>query len=230
MATAPVAVQQSSWLRPKYVLGLFIGLMLAYVIVHNEAFLVNAQDPEWQHIHPFRWWLLPHGLAGACALLLAPMQFWDSLRCRYAKLHRVVGRFYVGGVLIAAPMGFYVQYFQTRAGGSDASFSFAAATQAFTWMVTTLIALAFILRGKVEPHRRWMTRSFSVALVFLEVRVLLGVTGWENLGPHVVEATVWGCNVFALFAADLVLQWQELLRARKQSSAVTLQSSAKAKA
>ena len=77
-----------------------------------------------------------------------------------------------------------------------------------------LIALAFILNGKVEPHRRWMTRSFSVALVFLEVRVLLGVTGWENLGPHAVEAAVWACNVFALFAADLVLQWQELLRAR----------------
>lgn len=76
MATASVSVQPSSWLRPKYVLGLFIGLMLAYVIVHNEAFLINAQDPEWQHIHPFRWWLLPHGLAGACALLLAPMQFW----------------------------------------------------------------------------------------------------------------------------------------------------------
>lgn len=223
MATASVAVEQSSWLRPKYVLGVSIGLMLAYVIVHNEAFLIHSQDPEWQHIHPFRWYLLPHGLAGACALLLAPMQFWDSLRQRYAKLHRVVGRFYVGGVLIAAPMGFYVQYFQTRAGASEMSFSAAAATQAFTWMATTLIALVFILRGKTELHRRWMTRSFSVALVFLEVRVVLGVTGWETLGPHVVEATVWACNVFALFAADVVLQWQELL---KQSSAGRRRSAA----
>ena len=225
MATASIAVEQRVWLRPKYVLGLGIGLMLAYVAVHNEAFLIHAQDPEWQHIHPFRWYLLPHGLAGACALLLAPMQFWDSLRCKYAKLHRVVGRFYVGGVLIAAPMGFYVQYFQTRAGASEMSFSAAAATQAVTWTVTTLIAMAFILKGKVELHRRWMTRSFSVALVFLEVRVLLGVTGWENLGPHVVEAAVWGCNVFALFAADVVLQWQELLR---QSSVASRRSAAKA--
>jgi uncharacterized membrane protein len=219
VATASVSVQQSSWFQPKYIVGFFVGLMLAYVIVHNEAFLINSQDPEWQHIHPFRWYLLPHGVAGACALLLAPMQFSDRLRRQYAKLHRVVGRIYVGGVLIAAPMGFYVQYFQMRAGASEPSFSFAAATQAVTWMVTTLIALAFILQGKVEPHRRWMTRSFSVALVFLEVRVLLGVTGWENLGPHAVEAVVWACNVFALFAADLVLQWQELLRARGMRAA-----------
>ena len=213
MATASVSVQQSSWLRPKYLLGTAIGLMFAYVLVHNEAFLINSQDPEWQHIHTFRWYLLPHGIAGACALFLAPMQFSDRLRRRFTKLHRVVGRIYVGGVLIAAPLGFYVQFFQERMGASR-TFSMAGATQATTWSLTTLIALAFILRGKVEQHRRWMTRSFSVALVFLEVRVLLGVTGWETLGPHVVEAAVWACNVFALFAADLVLQWQELLRAR----------------
>ena len=40
---------------------------------HNESFLVDRADPNWQHIRPFRWWLLPHGLAGACALLLAPL-------------------------------------------------------------------------------------------------------------------------------------------------------------
>ncbi len=213
MATSSASVQQSSWLRPKHFLAAFIGLMLAYVIVHNENFLINARDPEWQHIHPFRWYLLPHGLAGACALLLAPMQFSDRLRRRFAKLHRVVGRIYVGGVLIAAPMGFYVQFFQERM-GTTRSFSLAAATQATTWTLTTLIALAFILQGKVEQHRRWMTRSFSVALVFLEVRVVLGVTGWETLGPSVIETSVWACNVFALFSADLVLQAQELLRAR----------------
>lgn len=219
MATASMPVQQSWWLRPKYILAGLIGLMLAYVLVHDEAFLINPQDPEWQHIHSYRWYLLPHGLAGACALLLAPMQFSDRLRRRFAKLHRVVGRFYVGGVLIAAPMGFYVQFFQERTGAAR-SFSFAAATQATTWMVTTLIALVFILQGKVESHRRWMTRSFSVALVFLEVRLVIGITGWEHLGPSAVETAVWMCNVFALFAADLVLQWQETFRARPARAAV----------
>ena len=88
--------------------------------------------------------------------------------------------------------------------------------------MTTLIAVAFILQGKVESHRRWMTRSFAVALVFLEVRIVLGITGWENLDIHVSEAVVWGCNVFAWMAADIALQIQELLRSR------TLRSRAKA--
>jgi len=213
VTTSSVSLPRMSWLRPKHLLFALITLMLVYVLGHDEIFLINAQDPEWQHIHSFRWYLLPHGIAGACALLLAPMQFSDRLRRRFAKLHRVVGRIHVGGVLIAAPLGFYIQYFQERT-GAPRSFSFAAATQAVSWIVTTLIALVFILQGKVEPHRRWMTRSFAVALVFLEVRVVLGVTGWENLGINVSETVVWACNVFALLAADIVLQCQELLRSR----------------
>jgi Predicted membrane protein (DUF2306) len=96
----------------KYLLFALIGLMILYVLRHNERFLVDATDPVWQHYQPFKWWLLPHGLAGACALLLGPMQFSDRLRLRFAKLHRVVGRFYIAGVFIAAPLGFYMQYFQ----------------------------------------------------------------------------------------------------------------------
>jgi len=223
MATATVSAQRSVRSVSRYLLWGLFGLMLAYVVAHNEAFLIDGSDPKWPHIHPFRWYLLPHGVAGACALLLAPMQFSDWLRCRYLQLHRVVGRIYVGGVLIAAPMGFYVQYFQERMGATR-SFSLAAATQAVSWTVTTLVALILIRQGKVEQHRRWMTRSFAVALIFLEVRVILGATGWEKLGDNVTETVVWVCNVAALLGADLLLQMQETwrsrpVRARAQSGA-----------
>ena len=111
MSTSPLVPQRSSWLRPKHILFGFIGLMLAYVLRHNEPFLIDAQDPEWSHIHSFKWWLLPHGLMGACALLLGPMQFSERLRQRFSKFHRVVGRFYVASVFVAAPLGFYIQHF-----------------------------------------------------------------------------------------------------------------------
>ena len=81
-------------------------------------------------------------------------------------------------------------------------------------MFTTGIALVFILNGKVQQHRQWMTRSFAVAIVFLEVRVIGGVTGWDNLGIAVTETIVWSCLAFAILFADLVLQWQDLHRTR----------------
>jgi len=214
MSTAPLVPQRLAWLRPKYILFAVIGVMAAYVLRHNEHFLIDAKDPEWPHIQPFKWWLLPHGLMGACALLLGPMQFSDRLRQRFAKFHRVVGRFYVAGVFVAAPLGFYIQYFEERLGGAR-SFSAAAATDAILWMITTGIALAFILNGKVQQHRQWMTRSFAVAIVFLEVRVVLGVTGLEKVaGGAFDETVVWACVAFSLLFADVVLQVQELLRTR----------------
>jgi uncharacterized membrane protein YozB (DUF420 family) len=82
-------------------------------------------------------------------------------------------------------------------------------------MLTTGIAFAFILNGKVQQHRQWMTRSFAVAIVFLEVRVVLGVTGLEKVaGGAFDETVVWACVAFSLLFADVVLQWQELRRAR----------------
>ena len=213
MSTVSLPVRRTSLLRPKYLLFGFIGLMLAYVLVHNERFLIDANHPQWTHIHSFRWYLLPHGIMAACALLLGPLQFSDRLRQRFAKFHRVIGRFYVVGVFIGAPLSFYIQYYEERMGGAR-SFSFAAFTDAAIWMLTTAIALYFILKGKVQLHRQWMTRSFAVAIVFLEVRVVLGITGWERLGPSVVETVVWMCVAFSLLFADFVLQWQDLSRLR----------------
>jgi uncharacterized membrane protein len=213
MATGPMPLHPILWLRPKYLLFGFIGLMLAYVLVHNESFLIDSEHPAWLHYESFKWYLLPHGILGACALLLGPMQFSNRLRQRFTKLHRVLGRFYVAGVFIAAPLGFYMQFFEERM-GARRSFSVAAAVDATLWMITTAIALAFILKGKVQQHRQWMTRSFAVALVFLEVRVVAGVTGWETFGEAVVETIVWSCLAFSLLFADVVLQWQELVRSR----------------
>ena len=214
MATASVTAVRGSFVRPKYLIFAFVGLMVAYVLNHNESFLIHGNDPVWHHYQPFKWWLLPHGIAGACALLLGPMQFSDRLRKKYAKLHRVVGRFYIGGVFVAGPLGFYIQFFQERFGATR-SFSIAGAVDAALWMTTTAIALLFILRGNVNLHRQWMTRSFAVAIVFLEVRVIGGVTGWDALGPKTIETIVWVCLAFAVLSADIVLQWQDLVGTRR---------------
>ena len=72
MSSMQAVLTRGARLRPKYLLFAAIGLMLAYVIPHDESFLVHPKDPVWQHYEPFKWWLLPHGIAGACALCSAP--------------------------------------------------------------------------------------------------------------------------------------------------------------
>jgi uncharacterized membrane protein len=206
-------VSTASRLRGKYVVFGFIFLMMAYVLNHNERFLIDASDPIWQHYQPFKWWLLPHGLAGACALLLGPMQFSDRLRQRYTKLHRVVGRVYVAGALIAAPLGAFIQYRFDEAIGNPRSFTIATVVDASLWMTTTAIALWFVRNRKIQQHRQWMTRSYAVAIVFLEVRVISGIGGWDN-NSAITETIIWVCLAASLLLADIAIQWQELRPAR----------------
>ena len=212
--------QRTLSLRPKYLIFALALLMFAYVLWHNESFLIHPQAPVWRHYQPFKWWLLAHGLAGACGLFIAPLQLSDRLRQRHTKLHRVLGRIYVAAVFTAGPLGIYIKYFGERMGDSR-TFTMAAMTHGGFWMLTTAIALAFILRGRVQQHRQWMTRSVFVGPgVFLGVRAMEGVTGLDKLGPAVDEACVWFCIAFAILLADFVIQWQELSRYRRSAAKV----------
>ncbi len=217
MATESASLKRTSWLRSKYLLFAFIGAMMIYVLQHNERFLIDSADPMRAHFAPFKWLLLPHGLAGACALLLAPMQFSDRLRRRFARMHRVVGRIYVASVFfVVGPIGTYIQYYQERM-GAPRSFTIAAAVDAILLMSTAAIGLAFILKGKVHQHRQWMTRSYAVALVFFEVRLISGVFGLDDKGLAVAELVVWVCVASAIPLADIVLQIQESFRSRSSA-------------
>jgi hypothetical protein len=87
---------------------------------------------------------------------------------------------------------------------------------------TTGIAFLFALRGRITQHKQWMTRSYAVALVFFEVRIILGLTGWERLGPNVTEAVIWGCLAFSLLFADIANHWQDFRQpARREPTKAT---------
>lgn len=203
------SVMGSSLFRAKYLAFAIIALMTAYVLHHNERFLLDPSHPVWQHYESFKWWLLPHALAGVCALVLAPMQFSDRLRKRFTKLHRIAGRIYVASTLILAPIGAYIQYLEEPLGVAR-SFTIATVIFAAILMITTGIGLIFALNRNIPQHRQWMTRSYAVALVFFEVRVILGITGWDAPpDPVLAETVVWSCVAFSVLIGDLANQVYE---------------------
>jgi uncharacterized membrane protein len=205
---------RSTWVRPKTFVFAFIAAMAVYVLYHNEGFLLDSAHPVWQHYAPFKWWLLPHGVAGACALILAPMQFWDRLRLRFTTLHRVTGSIYVACAFVLAPLGVYIQYLD-EAQGASRSFTIATVIDAALLMITTGIALIFALKRMFPQHRQWMTRSYAVSLVFLEVRLILGLTGLDQpFNWAITETVVWSCLALAILFGDLGNQWHELASVR----------------
>jgi uncharacterized membrane protein len=186
-----------------------IAIMTVYVLFYNERFLVEPENPVWQRYDPIKWWLLPHGIAGALVLLMAPLQFSDRLRRRFTRLHRLGGRLYVAGVVILAPLGAYIQYFEERL-GAPRSFTVLGVVDAALLLATTLIAFVFAYKRKIAQHRQWMIRSYAVALVFIEARFILGVTGWGQLGAEMAQAVIWSCLALSILLADLANYWLEI--------------------
>lgn len=217
-ATAPAASTGTPVklkIRPKYLAFAFVGVMMAYVAVHNESFLVNWKDPIWIHYRAIKWYLLPHGLTAVFALLLGPMQFSDRLRMRYTKLHRVSGRFYVAGALLGGPLGAIMQAVE-----GPNRWVVLSVVDATMLVATTSIALIFILKGNVTQHRNWMTRSYAVTLVFLGGRFFSGTLGQDGNEPMSL-AIIWSCLALSLLVADVGIHLQDLARKRPAARAAT---------
>ena len=211
-------------INAKYVVFFAITVASTYVLYHNERFLVDSSHPAWQHYESFKWWLLPHGIFGAIVLLFAPLQFSNRLRQRFTKTHRVMGRLYVVGALVLAPLGAYIQYYQERM-GAPRSFTILAIVDAAMLMGATTLAFLFAFKRKIALHRQWATRSYAIALVFIGGRFVLGVTGWETLGVEIAQAIIWSCLALSVPLADISLRWKEILQALSLSSKTGTKSS-----
>ena len=196
-------------LNAKHVVFSAIGLASIYVLYHNERFLIDSSHPAWQRYEAFKLWLLPHAVFGAIVLLFAPLQFSDRLRRRYPKAHRVMGRLYVVGAMVLAPLGAYIQYYQERT-GMPRSFTVLAAVDATMLMGATALAFLFAYRRKIALHKQWATRSYAIALVFIAGRFVMGITGWETLGIEIVQAIIWSCLALSVPLADVAINWKDL--------------------
>jgi hypothetical protein len=196
-------------IKAKYVVFSVIALASLYVMYHNERFLIDSAHPAWQRYEGFKWVLLPHGVFGAIVLCFAPFQFSERIRQKFTKAHRVMGRLYVLGAFMLAPMGAYIQYYQERM-GAPRSFTVLGVVDAIMLMTTTGLAGYFAYKRKIAVHRQWATRSYAVALTFIFGRFIMGTTGLETHGVEMVQAIIWSYLALSMVFADISIHWREI--------------------
>jgi uncharacterized membrane protein len=172
--------------RAKHVFFAAFGLMTLVVFYIYERPFLDPNSPVWPHVEPVKWLLLPHAVAGTVALLLAPFQFSARLRRRGIRLHRVLGRLYVAGVAISAPLAVPVAIIL-----GPSSLVMAATIQSAGWLLTTAIALYAVRRGDIRQHQEWMTRSYPFAMVFVLARIILAIPAVGALGEVGFVSVVW---------------------------------------
>jgi len=200
-------------INAKWALFAVMALLTLGVMWTDERFLVDSADEEWAHIAPFRWWLLIHGVAGFVALFIGPLQFSERLRRTHTKLHRVLGRIYIGAICIAAPMAIYIgDHWEENIHSAIEGWA-----QAGGWMLCAVLAFVFAMKRNIPRHRQWVARSYGFTFVFIMARAP-HILSWHWKTNEDFVTYRWFLVFAALIVPDLILQWDELTRQRKARS------------
>jgi uncharacterized membrane protein len=218
MATSSAVAVRSPRIRFKHVLFFALGLMFLFVLWNNERFIVDRSDPARAYFFPVRWWLLPHGLAGLTALLIGPFQFSSRFRQRHLRIHRIMGRTYLGAVAVSAPMGMYLTSIH-----NSLTIRFYVLTLASAWLLTAGIAFVCVRNGNIPLHRQWMVRSYAITSVFLTNRVYFAIPAIDRAtnrpgGLAVHSGGEWSILVATLVLTELGLAWHGIVTNKREAA------------
>jgi uncharacterized membrane protein len=141
-----------------------------------------------------------HVFSAVFALAIGPFQFSERLRERSRRLHRWLGRLYLGvGVLLGGLSGLYLS--QYALGGPVAKLGFAAL--AVCWIATGVAAYRAVRRGDIASHRKWMVRNLALTLAAVTLRIYFPVLAVAGVPFEVAYPLVaWLCWVPNLIVAE----------------------------
>jgi len=197
--------------RLKYLLWSLMGLTTLWVIFCSEIPLFKRAN-EQAALRSMLWLVVPHAIAGTFALLSGPFQFSSRLRRRHPKLHRVLGRLYVGAVFLAAPLAVAMaaRYHHRHA----IYFLTATSIQSAAWLIATGGALLAARARRIPRHRVWMIRSYGVTFTFILTRVVQLVPPGNRLGQLGFACAIVAVTLFAFLTPEIASRFQDLDSAR----------------
>ncbi|HOX81527.1 MAG TPA: DUF2306 domain-containing protein [Chryseolinea sp.] len=157
-------------------------------------------------------WFVAHIVGATCSLFLGPIQFWKFIRTKYLKFHRLVGKIYVVGTLLAA-----VSAFRLALIFDCIACRFSLIPLSFLLFITTALAWYTIKQKNIVAHKQFMVRSYSCALAFVFVRLyqvipldfMFGVIDNPEIEGIVTE---WMFSILPLIIVEIVMIWLPSLR------------------
>ena len=200
--------RSANWLSAKHIWFGMLGMMTLLVIYHDERFFLDHTSNTWKFFQPVRWKLYVHAAGGAIALSLGALQFSTRLRQRQPALHRLFGRLYLGGVLLAAPMAINLAF--THALPTMAT---ETTVQASVWGLTSVAAVLAARSRNFEVHKQWVVRSYAITLLFVFNRIILALPIVAPTTDAGAERLAWTLMVAALLGAELLINRRELAHA-----------------
>lgn len=190
-----------------------LALITAATLYVHEGYLFRPHDPLWAHFRPFRWWLLPHVIAGVIALVVGPLQFSTTIRTRSFALHRWTGRVYAAASLVASALSVYIVIVF-----EDPLNRWVMGSMGGLWFITTVFAWLAARNREIGQHRLWAARSYCFTLTFVATRFVPDVI-LTGMGFFGFTTLYWALIVLCLVAPDLIMNGRAVLPWRGRGTA-----------
>ncbi|WP_033657096.1 DUF2306 domain-containing protein [Bacillus cereus] len=113
--------------------------------------------------------LFIHITTSVVALVIGPFTLSKKFREKNINSHRIVGRIYIVGILLGGISGLYLAFYAT--GGLVAKLGFGLLS--VFWLTSAYQALIRIKNKKIQDHRNWMIRNYSLTFAAVTLRIWL---------------------------------------------------------
>ena len=185
------------------------GLLALSALLFTSLPVLKPTNPMHDLLYSQRWLLFPHIAGGLTVLILGPLQFSRTLRDRNPARHRLLGKCYIAGVLIAAiPAVLMARHY-------PAFLPYSVTINAILWLTSTAAAFLAARNRRFEQHRRWMARSYAMTATFVVPRIPFPI--YNSMSLEAGSYFLLAIAVVALLIADLIVDWRVITPGRISS-------------
>ena len=194
------------WRFVKYTVGAIILYYGYFLVVKTWSYadfipttgLLIAKQSVIQQPHYF-FSFYTHVFSSIFVLLIGSLQFSGTLFRYSAKGHQLLGKLYVGIVLVlSAPSGLVMALYAN--GGLPAKVAFVF--QSVLWWLMTVLALKYAREGNWMEHSKFMLRSYALTLGAISLRIYAYVLP-TFFGTYPIETYI--TNAWMSWVGNLLL-------------------------
>lgn len=178
----------------------------AWFLADAYVYAVTRDQQEGTTLWNRLLWYAAHASIAAPILVIAPLQFLPGLRARLPRVHHWLGRVYLGASMTAALLGIWLGATIDSPGSR-----IPLVLLACTWFIVSGIAWQAARRRDFVTHRKFVIRSFALALAFVWIRVLFEVS--ESAFAFIPDEPTrgatreWLAFVVPLLVTEIWLSW-----------------------
>lgn len=194
-------------LKMLYVSILIIGAY--YVITRAFSMVIPSQDSYGDYYFSRVNVLLPHIILGIVAIIIGPFQFIPKFQNKNMYRHRLLGRIYLVCVVFGGITGMYL----ALTSQVNLGYKFGLMAMSFFWASTGLMAFLSIKKRKIELHKEWMLRSYTITFsAFVFTRLIIDVLQPLEIAEPVdiYALSVWSSWVIPLLILEMIIQGKKM--------------------